>query len=328
MACDGYNKTALMGNWYEERVAVPQPFRDEKDFRSKREEEDAISYVTHTNVLKPLGTINRVHPWNTASVIVDDGFREYKTINKTMMDPALIKNYKNYQDCRPLVKTVEQAKRYPEGHTSIQTNQSKQFSLLTQENMQKHATEINRNVKMNITDFGSTFKRHVPDHERLFNMTTNQQFYDRPQNPTVEQVIEKDGARLKAFAGSNKRPDHLQGIKMTSPLIGEVYKTQKDPQQNTIVQRSWLPYAESALKSADDNMKKSQQMDTANGFKTSDKLGNYKVNNAQALPYDIATSLPLADGMHSLKSKYLENGSFRRIGTDVTRIRNKPLTKK
>jgi len=328
MACDGYNKTALMGNWYEERVAVSQPFRDDKDFRTKREEEDAISYVTNTNLLKPLGRINRAHPWNTSSVIVDDGFKEYKTMNRTMMDPMLIKNYKNYQDCRSLVKTVQENKRYPENHTSIQTSQSKQFSLLTQENMQKQATEINRNVKMNITDFGSTFKKHVPDHERFFNMTTNQQFYDRPQNPTVQDVLDKDGARLKSFAGGNKRPENLQGIKMTSPLVGEVYKTQKDPQQCTVVQRSWLPYTETALKAADENMKKSQQMDTANNFKSSDKLGNYKVNNAQTLPYDIATSLPLADGMHALKSKYLENGSFRRIRSDVTMIKNKPLTKK
>lgn len=317
-----------MGNWYEEREAVPQPFRDDQDFRTKREEEDAISYVTNTNLLKPLGTINRAHPWNTSSVIVDDGFREYKTVNKTMMDPMLIKNYKSYQDCRPLVKTVEQAKRYPENHTSIQTNQSKQFSLLTQENMQRQATEMKRDVKMNITDFGSTFKKHVPDHQRLFNLTTYQQFYDRQENPTAQEVIEKDGAKLRSFAGGNKRPENLQGIKMTSPLVGEVYKTQKDPQQNTIVQRSWLPYAENALKAADDNMKMSKQMDTASNFKSSDKLGNYKVNNAQTLPYDIATSLPVADGMQSLKSKYLENGSFRRIRSDVTMIRNKPLTKK
>ena len=74
MACDGYNKTALMGNWYEERVAVPQPFRDDKDFRSLRPEEDSISYITQTNLLKPLGRVGRTHAWNTQSVIVDDGF--------------------------------------------------------------------------------------------------------------------------------------------------------------------------------------------------------------------------------------------------------------
>lgn len=28
--CDGYNKKSLMGNWFEERLYPPQPFREEK----------------------------------------------------------------------------------------------------------------------------------------------------------------------------------------------------------------------------------------------------------------------------------------------------------
>ena len=45
---------------------------------------------------------------------------------------------------------------------------------------------------MNITDFGSTFKKHEPDHQRFFNLTTYQQFYDRKENPTAQETIEKD----------------------------------------------------------------------------------------------------------------------------------------
>jgi len=329
MACDGYTKTALMGNWYEERLAVTQPYREEMDARNVREEEDAISYTTATNQLKPLGRLGRVNPWNTASVIVvDDGFKEYRTINNTMMDPKFLKNYNNYQDCRPLTKSVQEKKTYPEHHTSIQTSNSKTFSLLNETNMQKHATEIKRDVKMNITDFGSTFKKHGQEHQRLYSMTTYQQFYDKPQNPTSQDVIEKDALKLRSFAGGNAKPESSQGIKMTSPLVGEVYKTQKDPQQNTEVQRSWLPYIENALRVADSNMRKSQEMNTSNNFKTTDRLTNYKANNSQVLPYDIATSLPVADGMHALKSKYMEPGAFRKIRTDVTIIKNKALTKK
>lgn len=29
--CDGYNKKALMGNWYEERIYPEQPFREKQD---------------------------------------------------------------------------------------------------------------------------------------------------------------------------------------------------------------------------------------------------------------------------------------------------------
>jgi hypothetical protein len=328
MACDGYTESALMGNWYEQRVAVDQPYKENKEFRTLREEEEAISYVTQNNLLKPLGSIGRVQPWNTSSVIVDDGFKEYRTVNKTLMDPKLLNNYKNHSDCRPLVKTVQASKNYPENQTSIQTSQAKTFSLLTEANMQKYSTETKREVKTNITDFGSTLKTHVPDHERFFALTTYQQHFDRPSKPTADQVNKDDGAKLKSFAGHNVRPEHLQGIKMTSALVGEVYKVEKDPQQNTQVQRSWLPYEEGALKVADENMKKNQTMNATNNIKTAGKMTNYKVNNTQVLPYDIATSLPVEDGMHTLKSKYLEPGSFRRIRSDVTDIKNKPLTKK
>jgi len=293
-----------------------------------REEEEGISFVTANNLLKPLGRVNRALPWNTSAVIADDGFREFRTMNKTAMDPKLLNNYKSYQDCRPLVKTVQEAKTYPENHTSIQTNRSKTFALINDANMQKYATEIKRNVKMNITDFGSTFKTHGPDHERLFHLTTYQKNFDRPQQTTAEDVIKNDGAKLKSFAGTNGRPEHLQGIKMTSPLVGEVYKTEKDPQQNTQVQRSWLPYVENALKAAEVNLQKTQTLNASNSIKTTNRMTNYKTNNTQLLPYDIATSLPVADGMHTLKSKYMEPNAFRRIRSDITLIRNKPITKK
>jgi len=64
------------------------------------------------------------------------------------------------------------------------------------------------------------------------------------------------------------------------------------------------------------------------GLKTTDHLTNYRKNMQQTLPHDIATSLPLDDGLHSIHNKYLEPGSFRHIRSDVTTIRNKPLTKR
>jgi len=328
MACDGYKNTALMGNWYEDRIGVPQNYQADKDFRQTREEEEAISFISRNNLLMPLGRVERVHNWDTKGVVTNDGFAEYKTTNKTFYDPTLLKNYQGYQDCRPTMKVGEQRKAYPENHTSIQTSQAKNFALLNKTNMQQQAYETNRDVKMNITDFGSTFKKHGADHERFYNMTTYQQHYDRTPNPTVEEVIAKDGKRLTSFAGYNSRPENLKGIKMNSALTGEVFKTERDPQQNTLVQRSWLPYVENSIQVADANMTKSQQINTSTGFKTTDKLANYRTNNDQTLPYDIATSLPMGDGVLSLKSKYMEPGSFRKIRSDVTFSRNKPLTKK
>jgi len=328
MSCDGYTKTALMGNWYEERVAVPQPYREDIAFRKTREEEDAISFISRNNLLMPLETVKRAHPWNTSAVIVDDGFKEYRTLNKTIYDPTMLNNFKSYQDCRPLVKTVEQRKNYPENQTFIQTSQAKNFTLLNQNNMQRQGVETKRDVKMNITDFGSTFKKHGPDHERHYMLTTYQQSFDRKENPTAEEVIEKDGKRLTSFAGYNLRPENLKGIKMTSALTSEVFKTEKDPQQNTRVQRSWLPYVENSIQAAEENIRKAEETNLATGFKTTEKLANYKATNSQLLPYDIATSLPLGDGVQALKSKYMEPGAFRKIRTDITLIRNKPITKK
>jgi len=317
-----------MGNWYEERVAVQQPYREDINFRKAREEEDAISFISRNNLLMPLGTVSRSHPWNTSAVVADDGFKEYRTVNKTVYDPTLINNYKSYQDCRPIVKTVEKAKNYPENQTSIQTNQSKNFALLSQANMQRQGVEAKRDVKMNITDFGSTFRKHGADHERHYMLTTYQQHFDRADNKTAQEVIERDGKKLGSFAGYNIRSENSKGIKMTSTLTGEVFKAEQDPQQNTRVQRSWLPYAENAIQAAENNIRKNDDANMTTGFKTTDRLANYKANNTQVLSYDIATSLPMGDGVQNLKSKYMEPGAFRKIRTDVTLIRNKPLTKK
>jgi len=328
MACDGYSKTALMGNWYEEREAISQPYRQDVEHRNKRENEDAISFITRNNQLKPLERYNRVHPWNTSAVIADDGFREFKTLNKTTYDPTLLANYKAHGDCRPLIKTVEARKDYPENHTMIQTSKPNNYTLLSEKNMQKQIAETKRDVKMNMTDFGSTFKKHNQDHERFYMMTTYQQHFDRVEKTTPQEVVEKDGKRLSSFKGYTGRPDAQKGIKMTSTLTGEVFKQEQDPQQNTRVQRSWLPYVEGAIKTAEENIKKNDEINATTGFKTTNKLDNYRANNSQVLPYDIATSLPLGDGMFSLNSKFQEPGAFRRITTDVTLIRNKPLTKK
>jgi len=327
-ACDGYTKTALMGNWYEEREANNQPYRDQTDFRYKREIEEGISYVTQNNLLKPLGRYNRIHPWDTSAVIVDDGFRDYKTVNQTSYDPTLLKNYKAYGDCRPVVKTIEPRKDYPESHALIQTNKANNYTLLTPQNLQKHVNETKRDVKMGMTNFGSTFNKHEPNHERFYMMTSYQQHFDRAEKPTPQDVIEKDGKRVTSFKGYKPRPENEKGIKMTSTLTGESFKNELDPQQNTRVQRSWLPYVEGAIIAAENNIKKNEEMNATTGFKTTDKLTNYRANNTQVLPYDIATSLPLGEGEQALKSKYMEPGSFRKIRTDVTMIRNKPLTKK
>jgi len=64
-------------------------------------------------------------------------------VNKTTYDPKLLTNYKGFNDCRPVVKTVQERKEYPEAtHNQIQTSGSKTFYMLNGTNMQR---EINEN---------------------------------------------------------------------------------------------------------------------------------------------------------------------------------------
>jgi len=327
MSCDGYNKTALMGNWYEERNAVPQPLREQPEHRQVREEDEAISYISRNNLLMPLGRVGRAHPWNTSSVIVDDGFKETKTMNKTTFDPTYLKNFNNTPDCRPIVKTVEGPREYPEGRASIQANRSKDYSLISQPNLKKRLLDVQREVPTNLSDFGSTLKQHGPDHGRTYNLTTYQQFHGRNSVPTSQDVAQIDGKKMATGAGFNIRPETAKGIKMTSPLTGEVFKQEPDPQQNTRIQRAWLPYVEGAVKAAEEGLQKTSTLDQSQGVKTG-KLENYRAANTQVLNWDIATSLPMSDGVHTLRDKFEKPGANRRIRTDVTLIRNNPITKK
>jgi len=328
MSCDGYSKTALMGNWYEERIAKSQPAKENKEQRFVREEEDDISYVTRNNHLLPLGRVGRAHPWDTSSIVLNDGFKHYKTSNKIDYNPTLINNYHKTKDSRPYVNVPEPVKNYPENHTVIQTNQFKNVTLLNANNLEKQSNEIKRDVKINISDFGSTLKTHGPDHQRSFSLTTYEKFFDRAEKTTPQKIIKTQGPKLGSFAGYNGRPETQKGIRMTSALTGEVFKTDKDPQQNTRIQRAWLPYAENSIEAAEKNIKKSENLNTSFGFHKADKMTNYRANNSQVLPHDISTSLAMGEGVYSLKGQSKEPGAYRKIRSDVTMSRNNPITKK
>ena len=72
-----------------------------------------------------------------------------------------------------------------------------------------------------------------------------------------------------------------------------MWHIEKDPQQNTRIQRTWLPYNETALDTVERNIYSNNLMNTQMGIKTDKRFDNYRQNVSQKLPYDIATSLPL-----------------------------------
>lgn len=72
MACEGFSKTALMGNWYEERYAPKQETNNESIAKSRNVEKE-ISFP-HKGSIVPLARISRREPWQTQGIIPDDGF--------------------------------------------------------------------------------------------------------------------------------------------------------------------------------------------------------------------------------------------------------------
>jgi len=152
-----------MGNWYEERLEPAQPFRENIENKYQREEEEAISFPSDTNKLIPLARIKRNQPWVTKGVIADDGFKEFRSVNGTTIDPANLANYYNQGDKRSLIKTYDEKIEYPENSKyHIQTFKSNNYKMLTRENM-KHIEE-ERIVNKNVSDFGSTFRKHDETH--------------------------------------------------------------------------------------------------------------------------------------------------------------------
>ena len=77
-----------MGNWYEERWAPNQPFREQFGtgevkkikIKQKRKYESDIALATNKGELKALNRINRNPKWDTNGVIPNDGYVKYKHI--------------------------------------------------------------------------------------------------------------------------------------------------------------------------------------------------------------------------------------------------------
>lgn len=108
-------------------------------------------------------------------------------------------------------------------------------------------------------------------------------------------------------AGTNVRPFELQGTKIISNLVGEIYSKQYDPQEQTDVQRSWLPQQDAAIRAVN--------------------RGNSRKNQVNF--FDNANSVCLGEGIQLATRKVSDEfGTFNRRGTDVTKIPNLVITRK
>lgn len=55
-------------------------------------------------------------------------------------------------------------------------------------------------------------------------MTTNHEFYGRPERETPHKIIEDLRKKENCYGGVNEKPSELQCMRMTSVLTGEKYK--------------------------------------------------------------------------------------------------------
>lgn len=85
----------------------------------------------------------------------------------THYDKKILDNYYKLDDCRSLIKKNGEKMVYSEANPhSIQTNHSKTYQTINNHNL-KEVTENIRKTREHFSDFGSTFRKHEPNHERL-----------------------------------------------------------------------------------------------------------------------------------------------------------------
>jgi len=76
-----FSRKTLNENWYEERLAVGQFYRENRDARMRRDFEPDINCLTSTGLPQPLNRLHRFPKHDTTKLIPSDGYNEIKTIN-------------------------------------------------------------------------------------------------------------------------------------------------------------------------------------------------------------------------------------------------------
>jgi hypothetical protein len=290
MACDGYNCSALMGNWYEERRAFKQPARMHREDKTARQDND-ITFVTH-DAVKPLARISRAHPWNTQGVIIDRGEKNFQSLPKYSYQKERLDHYYNKGDERPIVNTTTLAKNTT-GEPNLQTFSSVNYPIIDEKNA--HQILEKRDFPQNSTDFRSTLKKHPEGHNKFYDLTSYQS--QNSKQPKIQPKTDFDNEVAKRNNRAGVRQDHKdrEGLKMTSLLTGEQYRDFPDPQHNTSIQRAWVYGGENCLNAA--NEKLSKTLSDMKGHKTTDSIiARYQRDYSGLKGADITTSLPLENG--------------------------------
>lgn len=243
--CDGYNCSALMGNWHEQRSAFKQHSLLKPEEREARNDHD-ITYTTR-DAVKPLSRISRANPWNTKGVVIDRGESNFETLHKWSFQQSRLDHFYGKGDERPLTKDTTLTKNTTIEPT-LQTTGAKEYPMINDNN--SYQAHIKRNVPMNSTNFASTLKKHPKGHDQFYNLTSYQLMTSKKPKVTKEQEAIDEKKRNDTAAGVETDSLYKDGLKMTSILTAEQYRDFPDPQHNTESQRAWVYGQENALLTA------------------------------------------------------------------------------
>jgi len=131
------------------------------------------------------------------------------------------------------------------------------------------------------------------------------------------------------------RPDEkIAGLKMSTFLVGEPYRDFADPQYNSHVQRTWVYGKEKSLEVAENNLNntisKMGGRGTQNAIMSNlrkSTLPRFRVGDGpNTLPIESRFTNNFLDGEHQFFPKFSHNGAYRKKQSDVTRVRNNPIT--
>lgn len=145
--------------------------------------------------------------------------------------------------------------------------------------------------------FGAVIPQHEAGNSRRYFQTENRDYFGDATKLTATEANNVYKKMTSNLAGSNLRAEDEQRNRRIANLVGENYDHKLDPQCQTDVQRSWLYQQDPAVRAVNEG---NQDM---------------KQNNM----FDIATSLPMGDGVHKTLEFNGSMGAYAKKGTDVTK---------
>ena len=104
--------------------------------------------------------IKRNHPWNTKDIIPDDGYKEFKTINKAEL-------------------------AHP---NKLKVNEKQKLRMINKYNIAELSL-VDRKISGPERVFGATVKRFDKDHDKTHFNTTNHDFYGAPTRQVPSQTV-------------------------------------------------------------------------------------------------------------------------------------------